>query len=79
MTLACHHAPRETGTSCQPRCRRCNVVIGRARCNTCLGSGRWQWLGQSPLDCSICDGRGFYWVEVRTFAVTPTNRSEGQP
>ena len=78
MTLACHHVPRETASSCQPRCRHCDVMIEQARCDACLGFGRWHGHGQAPVDCAICDGRGFRWVELRTFAVTPPNR-EGQP
>jgi hypothetical protein len=79
MTLACHHAPRETAMSCQPRCRHCNVMIGQARCEACLGSGRWHGLGQRPVTCAMCNGRGFHWVEMTTFVPTPGNRSEGQP
>jgi len=77
MTLACHHAPRETASSCQPRCRHCDVMIGQARCYACLGYGRlgpFTWT----TDCMTCNGRGFRWVELRTFAVTSPNR-EGQP
>jgi hypothetical protein len=78
MTIACHHAPRETGTACQPRCRWCDVMIGQSRCEACLGFGRWHGLGQQPETCAICDGRGYNWVDLRTFVPTPGNRSEGE-
>ena len=78
MTIACHHVPMETGTACQPRCRHCDVMIGQARCDACLWFGPWSLSGM-PMDCPACDGRGFRWVEVRTFVPTPGNRSEGQP
>ena len=77
MTLACHHVPKETASSCQPRCVHCGVMIERARCHACLGYGRWgpfTWT----TDCMTCNGRGYNWVELRTFEVTPPNR-EGQP
>ena len=77
MTLACHHAPRETASSCQPRCVHCGVMIGQARCGACLGYGCWSLSG-TLMDCPACDGRGFRWVELRTFEVTSPNR-EGQP
>ena len=77
MTLACHHVPRETATAFQPRCVHCGVMIGQARCYACLGYGCWSLSGH-PMDCPACDGRGFRWVELRTFVPTPANRSEGE-
>ncbi len=74
MTLACHHVPMETGTACQPRCRRCDVMIGQSRCYACNGMGRLFPVGGWPETCLICDGRGYNWVEVRTFVPTPANR-----
>ena len=73
MTLACHHAPRETATSCQPRCVHCGIMIGQAPCGRCLGDGRVNLIEQL-VDCVACGGRGFHWVEVRTFVVTSPNR-----
>ena len=77
MTLACHHVPKETASSCQPRCVHCGIMIGQARCYACLGFGCWSLSGML-MDCPTCEGRGFRWVELRTFVPTPGNRSEGE-
>ena len=78
MTLACHHAPRMTGSAERPKCTNCNAVLGRARCEACNGRGRLFLVGHRPQMCLVCEGRGYNWVELRTFVVTSPNR-EGQP
>jgi len=79
MTLACHHAPKETATSCQPRCVHCGVMIGPARCQRCNGRGRLFFADRWSEECLACDGAGGVWRELRTFVPTSGNRSEGQP
>ena len=78
MKLACHHAPRETGTAFQPRCRRCDVTIGQARCDRCNGRGRLFFADRWSEECIACDGVGGVWREIKTFVPTPGNRSEGK-
>jgi DnaJ-class molecular chaperone len=75
MTPACHHAPRETGTACQPRCVHCGVMIGQARCETCNGAGRLSGIEEK---CPTCSGWRAVWREVTTFVPTPGNRSDGE-